>query len=237
MVTGGTRGIGLGIARALAQDGWDLAIAGLRPREEVERVITSLAEQGGVVRYVQADVGRAADRARLVAEAESLGPVAALVNNAGRAPRVRADLLETAEESFEELLRTNLQGPYFLAQAFARAMVAAQAGRPSRTGHRVHHLGLCRDGIDQSRRVLREQSGARNGRQVVRRPPGAPRHSRLRSATRDHRHRHDGRGEGSLRPAYRRRTGPEWPLGHARRCRGLRSPPCFAATCRMPRAR
>lgn len=134
VVTGGTRGIGLGIARALVQDGWNLAIAGLRPREEVERVITSLADQGGVVRYVQADVGRAADRARLVAEAESLGPVAALVNNAGRAPAVRADLLETAEESFETLLRTNLQGPYFLAQAFARAMVAAQVGRPSRTG-------------------------------------------------------------------------------------------------------
>ena len=47
---------------------------------------------------------------------------------------MRADLLEAAEESFETLLRTNLQGPYFLAQAFARAMVAAQAGRPSRTG-------------------------------------------------------------------------------------------------------
>jgi 3-oxoacyl-[acyl-carrier protein] reductase len=58
----------------------------------------------------------------------------ALVNNAGRAPAVRADLLETTEENFEALLRTNLQGPYFLAQAFARAMVAARGSRPSRMG-------------------------------------------------------------------------------------------------------
>jgi 3-oxoacyl-[acyl-carrier protein] reductase len=134
VVTGGTRGIGLGIASALVQDGWNLAIAGLRPRDAVERVIGSLADQGGAVHYVQADVGQAADRARLVAEVESWGPLTALVNNAGRAPAVRADLLETTEENFEALLRTNLQGPYFLAQAFARAMVAARGSRPSRMG-------------------------------------------------------------------------------------------------------
>jgi 3-oxoacyl-[acyl-carrier protein] reductase len=74
VVTGGTRGIGLGIASALVQDGWNLAIAGLRPRDAVERVIGSLADQGGAVHYVQADVGQAADRARLVAEVESWGP-------------------------------------------------------------------------------------------------------------------------------------------------------------------
>jgi 3-oxoacyl-[acyl-carrier protein] reductase len=134
VVTGGTRGIGLGIASALVQDGWNLAIAGLRPRDAVERVISSLADQGGAVHYVQADVGQSADRARLVAEVESLGPLAALVNNAGRAPAVRADLLETTEENFEALLRSNLQGPYFLAQAFARAMVAARGSRQSRMG-------------------------------------------------------------------------------------------------------
>jgi NAD(P)-dependent dehydrogenase (short-subunit alcohol dehydrogenase family) len=50
--------------------------------------------------------------------------VNALVNNAGRAPRVRADLLDATEDSFEEVLRTNLQGPYFLTQALARDMVA-----------------------------------------------------------------------------------------------------------------
>jgi NAD(P)-dependent dehydrogenase (short-subunit alcohol dehydrogenase family) len=59
------------------------------------------------------------------------GGVNALVNNAGRAPRVRADLLEASEESFEDLLRTNLQGPYFLTQAVARVMLERRAGDPA----------------------------------------------------------------------------------------------------------
>jgi 3-oxoacyl-[acyl-carrier protein] reductase len=134
VVTGGTRGIGFGIASALARDGWNLVIAGLRSRDAVENVVNSLAEQGGRVRYVPVDVGRRADRARLVEEVGTLGPPSALVNNAGRAPVVRTDLLETTEESFEDLLRTNLQGPYFLAQAFASAMVATRVRRPVRGG-------------------------------------------------------------------------------------------------------
>ena len=64
--------------------------------------------------YFQADVGTPPDRARLAAAiGERYGAVNALVNNAGRAPRVRADILDATEESFEELLRINLQGPYF----------------------------------------------------------------------------------------------------------------------------
>jgi len=51
------------------------------------------------------------------------GAVNALVNNAGRAPRVRADIIDATEESFEEVVRTNLQGPYFLTQAIARDML------------------------------------------------------------------------------------------------------------------
>jgi 3-oxoacyl-[acyl-carrier protein] reductase len=77
--------------------------------------------------YWPADVGVAEDRVRLVAAAfERFGSVQALINNAGRAPRVRADLLEASEHSFEELLRVNLQGPYFLTQAFAQRLVARQ---------------------------------------------------------------------------------------------------------------
>jgi 3-oxoacyl-[acyl-carrier protein] reductase len=135
IVTGGSRGIGLGIARALASDGWDLAIAGLRGEADVRSVTATLAERGGRVHYVQADIGHAHDRARLVSEvAHVLGPPSALVNNAGRAPRVRAGLLEATEESFDEVVRTNLQGPYFLTQAVAREMIAAAVGRQSRKG-------------------------------------------------------------------------------------------------------
>lgn len=125
IVTGGSRGIGLGIARALAVDGWDLAVAGVRGSNDVQPVVRELQSHGGRVHYVQADISNGHDRARLVTDVvDTLGTPSALVNNAGIAPRQRADLLEASEESFEELLRTNLQGPYFLTQAVANAMIA-----------------------------------------------------------------------------------------------------------------
>jgi 3-oxoacyl-[acyl-carrier protein] reductase len=128
LVTGGTRGIGLGIARALAADGWTLALCGMRPEAEIS---ATLRELGGA-HYWQADLSSAADRARLAAGvADRFSVVNALVNNAGRAPRVRADLLDASEESFEELIRTNLQGPYFLTQAIAREMAARKSSMPS----------------------------------------------------------------------------------------------------------
>ncbi|CAN5658595.1 3-ketoacyl-ACP reductase [soil metagenome] len=129
LVTGGTRGIGLGIARALASEGWHLALCGVRPEEAVRGLIETF---DGRADYWQADVGSAGDRSRLAtAVAERYGAPAALVNNAGRAPRVRADILEASEESFEELIRINLQGPYFLTQAMANLMATRRAGQPS----------------------------------------------------------------------------------------------------------
>ena len=127
LVTGGTRGIGLGIARALAREGWSVALCGLRTREEVADVLAALAAGGGRAEYWRADIGRADDRSRLLSSVVAhFGTLHALVNNAGRAPRVRADLLAATEESFDEVLRTNLQGPYFLTQAVARLFVEQQ---------------------------------------------------------------------------------------------------------------
>jgi 3-oxoacyl-[acyl-carrier protein] reductase len=126
LVTGGTRGIGLGIAHALARDGWRLVLTGVRPEGEVQPTLDALKREGAEVRYHASDISSPADRASLVDFVQTgIGGVQALVNNAGRAPRVRADLLEATEESFDELIRTNLQGPYFLTQALARQMVAA----------------------------------------------------------------------------------------------------------------
>jgi NAD(P)-dependent dehydrogenase (short-subunit alcohol dehydrogenase family) len=131
-VTGGTRGIGLGIARALAQVGWKLAIGGTRPDSDVSGVVAELHTLGAAVQYLRGDLARSGDRARLVAEIRArVGAVHALVNNAGRAPRVRADLLEATEESFDEVLRTNLQGPYFLTQALARDQLERRRSDPS----------------------------------------------------------------------------------------------------------
>jgi 3-oxoacyl-[acyl-carrier protein] reductase len=124
LVTGGTRGIGLGIARALARDRWTLALCGLRSREEVADVVSDLASLGQGAEYWPADIGSPGDRVQLLASIVAhFGTLHALVNNAGRAPRVRADLLAATEESFEEVLHTNLQGPYFLTQAVARLFV------------------------------------------------------------------------------------------------------------------
>ena len=132
LVTGGTRGIGLGIAEALARDGWDLTLCGVRPETDVGDVLDALRRLGGSVQYVAADLARTDQRLHLVDRVRSTaGVVHALVNNAGRAPRIRADLLDATEESFEDLLRTNLQGPYFLTQAIARDQVERRRADPA----------------------------------------------------------------------------------------------------------
>src|SRR5262245_36062077 len=109
LITGGTRGIGLGIARTLAARGWDLALAGLRVAADVQATVDGLKDEGVDVIYAEADIANPAHRERLVERVEThYGRLNALVNNAGRAPHVRADLLAATEASFEEVLRTNL---------------------------------------------------------------------------------------------------------------------------------
>lgn len=128
LVTGGARGIGLGISRALAKEGISVGIIGTRPVDAVSDVLDELCGYGVAVAYGQADVADSVARSRALDEVTAqLGPLNFLVNNAGVAPKVRADILEATEESFVRVLRTNLEGPYFLTQAVARRMVAARA--------------------------------------------------------------------------------------------------------------
>ena len=124
LVTGGARGIGLGISRSLAQEGYDLAICGVRAPGDVERVVHDLRSLGGEVVYIQADVADREARSLLVREAKTrLGRLQVLVNNAGVAPKERKDILEASEESFEWVFRVNAHGPYFLTQAIANWMI------------------------------------------------------------------------------------------------------------------
>ena len=124
LVTGGARGIGLGISEALAREGYALAVCGTRSAEAAAPQLEAVRRHGGEILYVQADVSQTADRSRLLdAVRGGFGALDVLVNNAGVAPRVRADLLEASEESFGRVMRINLQGPYFLTQAAARWMV------------------------------------------------------------------------------------------------------------------
>ncbi len=128
LVTGGSRGIGFGIASALAAEKWDLVINGVRPESAVGEPLAALRARGVRVAYAPGDVGSASGRDPVLAAAREFagGALNLLVNNAGVAPRVRADLLETSEESYDHVLDTNLKGAFFLTQAVARDMVAAK---------------------------------------------------------------------------------------------------------------
>jgi len=132
LVTGGTRGIGLGIALKLAEDGYTVAISGRRPVEEVQPVLHQLRELRSASIYVRADVSDPKERSRLLSDLRRhLGRLDLLVNNAGIAPRVREDMLEASEASFDEIINTNLKGPYFLTQAVAAWMIDQQRSDPS----------------------------------------------------------------------------------------------------------
>jgi 3-oxoacyl-[acyl-carrier protein] reductase len=124
LITGGSRGIGLGVARELAASGFDLAINGRRDAGEVEGAVGLLRSSGAQVLYVRADVSELADHARMLDTVrEKFGRLDVLVNNAGVAPLARADILEASAESFDRLISINLRGPYFLTQAAARWMI------------------------------------------------------------------------------------------------------------------
>jgi 3-oxoacyl-[acyl-carrier protein] reductase len=135
LVTGGARGIGLGIARRLAEEGFDLAIADLTEESAAAEAIEALRNSGRTVLYAQGDIGCAEARRRTIdAVRERFGALHLLVNNAGVAPKVRRDMLETEEEAFDWLLRINLYGPFFLTQAAARWMVEQKNGNPGYEG-------------------------------------------------------------------------------------------------------
>ena len=130
LITGGSRGIGYGIALQLAEAGYDVAINGVREAEAVTSQIQKLEKAGARVLYCRANISSRDDRTKMLDEINAFyGQLDILVNNAGIAPRERKDLLEATEESFTELIDTNLKGPYFLTQSVARWMIAQQNER------------------------------------------------------------------------------------------------------------
>lgn len=125
VVTGAARGIGRGISLTLARAGYTVCAIGTRPDtdEGVRAYLCELTEASPDSFYLSGDISNAADRERLTEEAfRRLGTVDALVNNAGVAPTVRADILEMTEESFDRVLDINLRGTFFLTQSFANRM-------------------------------------------------------------------------------------------------------------------
>lgn len=127
IVTGASRGIGRGIAVTLASLGCRIAINYHSKTEAAEAAVGEVRDAGGEAIAVQADIGNAADRRRLVDETvASFGPIDLLVNNAGIAPRVRTDMLEMTEQSYDRVMATNVKGPFILTQLMAKHMIAQQ---------------------------------------------------------------------------------------------------------------
>ena len=124
IVTGASRGIGRAVATELAKT--HSLIATYRGRQDAAESLR--AETGCEI--FQCDVSSRVDRAGLMAFArQRFATLDLLVNNAGMGPRERRDLLETTEESFDELIATNLKGPHFLTQQAAQWMAARGEGR------------------------------------------------------------------------------------------------------------
>ena len=110
-VTGGTRGIGYEIASALRENGWQVYTSGTRERADM-------------INYIKCDISVPSDRqAFLDTIISKEGRVDLLVNNAGIAPKQRLDILETTQESYEQLMKTNLEGTFFMCQLFANQMI------------------------------------------------------------------------------------------------------------------
>jgi NAD(P)-dependent dehydrogenase (short-subunit alcohol dehydrogenase family) len=125
LVTGASRGIGRGIAMELARAGCRVALNYAGNATAAAEALKLVRDAGGDGFVVQGDIAVANDRERLVRETiEQFGRLDVLVNNAGVAPSVRADLLDAGEESFDRLFAINLKGPYFLTQLVAKQMLA-----------------------------------------------------------------------------------------------------------------
>jgi 3-oxoacyl-[acyl-carrier protein] reductase len=124
IVTGGSRGIGRAIAVELSRTHQVIATY----KSNLAAAERLAAETGTAI--MQCDVASAADRAALIQQArERCESLDLLVNNAGMAPRQRRDVLDASEESFDEIIATNLKGPHFLTGLAARWMLERGRGR------------------------------------------------------------------------------------------------------------
>jgi len=127
IVTGASRGIGRGISLLLAENNCIIVAVGTRNKSDVGDYIAELTNKSPESIYITADISKDSDCDNLIAEVEKkFGGIDFHVNNAGIAPSVRADILETTRESFDRLLDVNLKGTFFLTQKIAKSMIKNQ---------------------------------------------------------------------------------------------------------------
>ncbi|MCA9030994.1 MAG: 3-ketoacyl-ACP reductase [Planctomycetaceae bacterium] len=134
LITGGARGIGLGIATRLAAAGYNLVLNGIRDAGAVAEPMEQLRSLGARVEYAQGDVSQAADRNQIIDLAKArFGRLDALINNAGITSPGRKDILEADEADFDKVMGINLKGPFFLTQLAANWMKSLPAATTRRT--------------------------------------------------------------------------------------------------------
>lgn len=124
VVTGASRGIGFAIAKRLGLDGFQVVLMATREKESCQDILNELTELGISWLYVSGDISKQSDREKLVDETvKHFGAIHVLVNNAGVAPKVRKDILEMTEESFDRVLTINTKSNMFLTQLVAKQML------------------------------------------------------------------------------------------------------------------
>lgn len=133
LITGGRRGIGRGICLALARKGYDVIVNDIVHDAEMDQTLESLHQLGARAKAIIADVADRDARRALAANAwAAFGGLDCLVNNAGVSVKVRGDLLDVTEESFERLISVDLKAMFFLTQDIARRMLAQDTPRAAR---------------------------------------------------------------------------------------------------------
>lgn len=131
IVTGASRGIGRGIAIALGKQQFNVVVNYNSNADAANEAAGLVRGAGGNAIIVKADIASTEDHKRLLDETlAAYHRVDLLVNNAGVAPKVRADLLEAGQESFDRLMNTNLRGPFFLTQLVANMMIQHRGQYP-----------------------------------------------------------------------------------------------------------
>lgn len=131
IITGGTRGIGLGIAQSLAEFGINLVLNGMRSKEDITTLLEELSRPGVDVKYVQGNVADGLVRENIVNTAiQEFGHLNFLINNAGVAPLERNDILDMTEESYDRVMDINLKSAVFLSQLAANAMINSKKQFP-----------------------------------------------------------------------------------------------------------
>ncbi len=139
-VTGSRRGIGLGIARALAEDGYHVILSGTASLENTQDVLDRLSDYS--VEYRRCDVS---DLDQIHATVDGIfadyGRLDVLVNNAGVAPKERNDILEMTPESYAYVMDTNLRGTFFMSQAVANHMILSL--REPKEDYKPRIINIC----------------------------------------------------------------------------------------------